>query len=448
MFTERYTEQELADRHFRKTLPPKSEAYNILLATGRALGYLQMPKGSGRWVARLRVSTGCLYRVKVLGLADDLLEADGARILTLKQAKEVAALWFDLPEYRPIRVEERPIGVGTHLNVCPIGEDYTVAHAMRDYCQRKLEFGAKQSFEAAVSRANVYTLPLLGNARCEDLTAQQCCSLLLYVEGSVITKTGGTRLAPVDPRTLDPEVRRKRRITANNTFTDFRSALNMAFGDGKISSNAAWRHVKIFRRVDRARTDILTWEQAKRLVDLATPEFRRLILAALYTGCRLSELFQMRVGDIEPTRAAIYVRPVKCYRGRTIALPDEGYAFFKQLADGRGRDSPIIRRNKDWPWTTSYVAVHFKAMAQTIGLPGSFVFHCLRHTYASLLLRANTPPIVVARQMGHKNMETTIRMYAHVTDDFMDHEFRARFKPGFLTSPDLFTGTLTDRDEL
>jgi integrase len=147
----------------------------------------------------------------------------------------------------------------------------------------------------------------------------------------------------------------------------------------------------------------------------------------------------MRVGDIEPTRAAIYVRPVKCYRGRTIALPDEGYFFFKTLAEGRGNDDPLIRRNHDWPWTTSYVATHFKEIARKIGLPNSFVFHCLRHTYASLLLRSNTPPIVVARQLGHLNIETTLRTYGHVTDDFMDHEFRMRFKPGFLTSPDLFT---------
>ena len=82
---------------------------------------------------------------------------------------------------------------------------------------------------------------------------------------------------------------------------------------------------------------------------------------------------------------------------------------------------------------------HFRVLCKAVGAPEKFVFHCLRHTYASLLLRAGTPPIVVARQLGHVNMMTTIRTYAHVTDDFMDHEFRSRFKPGFLTSPDLFS---------
>lgn len=437
MFTQRYTEAELADRQFRQSITPKWEVYYVILAWGRAFGYRRTPKCGGRWVARLRVTVGSSYREQNMGLADDVRPADGLRVLDFQQAKEKALKWFDAPEFVPIRVEAKQFGWRSTLNVCPIGDRYTVAHAMQDYCQWKRDFRARQNFHSSVSRANVYTLPFLGQMSCEDLTPQHCRSLLLHVESSVLHRAGGTRLTRVDPRTLDPEDRRKRRINANQVFTDFRSALNMAFGDGKISSNAAWRHVKIFRAVHRARVDILTWEQARRLLDLATPEFKRLLLAALYTGCRISELFQMRVGDIDGTRAAIYVRPVKCYRGRTIALPDEAYDFFKALSRGRDNDQPLIRRNHDWPWTTGYVAAHFKDMAASLGLPKTFVFHCLRHTYASLLLRAGTPPIVVARQLGHLNMETTLRTYAHVTDDFMDHEFRSRFKPAFLTR-DLF----------
>ena len=115
-------------------------------------------------------------------------------------------------------------------------------------------------------------------------------------------------------------------------------------------------------------------------------------------------------------------------------------ARIKEFPGNAGdKSARLIPRNHDWPWTTSYVADHFRIMARKIGLPNSLVFHCLRHTYASLLLRSNTPPIVVARQLGHVNVETTLRTYAHVTDDFMDHEFRALYKPGFLASPDLFT---------
>jgi len=439
MFTHRYSEGELSDRFLRKAIPPKWEVYYIILANGRCFGYRRTPKCSGRWVARITVKSGCQYRERVMGLADDELAADGNKILTFAQGKQRALDWFEGPEIRPIRYEVRQFNWATDLLRCPIGSEYTITHVMRDYCSWKRSFGAKQSFVAAVSRANVYTLPLLGSVLCSDLTADHCRSLLLHVESSVLHREGGTFLTTVDPRTLDQDVRRKRRITANNTFTDFRSALNMAFGDGHISSNAAWRHVKLFTSVHLARVDILTWHQAKRMVDIAPPEFRRLILAALYTGCRITEIFKMKVGDLEPSRAALYVTPVKSYRGRTIALPDEGYLFFRALAEGRNNDSPLVPRNGGWPWTVGYVGKHFKLLCKAVGAPEKFVFHSLRHTYASLLLRAGTPPIVVARQLGHLNMVTTMRTYAHVTDDFMDTEFRSRFKPEFLTSSEIFS---------
>jgi integrase len=63
----------------------------------------------------------------------------------------------------------------------------------------------------------------------------------------------------------------------------------------------------------------------------------------------------------------------------------------------------------------------------------------LRHTYASLLLEAGTAPLIVARQLGHSTMQTVIHTYAHLTDDFIDLEFRRRFRPGFIANLELGT---------
>lgn len=443
MFSQRYTEAELSDRILRKTIPPKWEVYYLIISSGQCFGYRRTPKVRGCWVARITVKSGSRYRERVVGLADDDSVADGERILTFEQGKQRALEWFNGPEIRLLGHEPRQFLGRTGLHRSPIGSEYTVTHAMHDYCNWKRDFGAKHTFSGLVSRANTYILPLLGELLCSELTALHCRSLLLHVEGSIIQRVGGTSLVPADPRTLDEDVRRRRRTNANRAFYDLRGALNMAFGDGRVASNAAWRFVKGFRINHHPRVDILTWEQAKRMVNMARPELRRLILAALYTGCRLSEIFKMRVGDLEHSRAAIYINPVKSFRGRTIALPDEGYEFFKILAEGRNNDCALVPRNGDWPWTAWYVQTHFKALCRAVGAPDKFVFHCLRHTYASLLLRAGTPPVVVARQLGHVNMLTTIRTYAHVTDDFMDHEFRSRFKPGFLTSPDMFSEATT-----
>ena len=444
MVVYRYTEAELSRPDFRQSITPKDEPYYVLIARGRVFGYRRNLLMGGRWVARIRVSTGYGYREETLGVADDDRHADGRQILDFEQARSKAMLWFESPEFIPIRTEAQEYHRTSQLIVCPVGDRYTVAHAMQEFCVWKKEVSSEKAWRAATSRANTYVIPLLGGVPCDDLTIQQCRSLLLHIEASVVCRRGGTTLTTVDPETLDPEIRRRRRITANNTYTEFRTALNIAYSEGKIAINNSWRRVRIFRTVYRARPDILTWEQARRLVEIASPELKSLILAGLYTGCRVTELYRLRVGDIERTRAAIYIQPGKNFRGRTIALPDEGYEFFKALAEGQPNNTHLIRRRQNWPWTHSYVSKHFKKLTRQLGLPSSFVFHCLRHTYASLLLRANTPPVVVARQLGHLNAETTLRTYAHVTDDFMDHEFRRHFKPALLNQPDLFARAILD----
>ena len=271
MFTQRFSEGELSNRFIRRAIPPKWEVYYIILANGRCFGYRRTPKCAGCWVARITVKSGSRYRERVLGLADDDTQADGDRVLTFAQGKQRALDWFRGPEIGLLRHEPRQFNGATGLLLCPIGSEFTVTHAMRDYCNWKRDFGAKQSYVAAVSRANIYTLPLLGSLLCSELTPQHCRSLLLHVEASTLLRVGGTRLMPVDPRSLDQDVRRRRRTNANNAFYDLRGALDMAFGDGHISSNAAWRDVKVFKTAHRPRVDILTWEQAKRMVDLAQP---------------------------------------------------------------------------------------------------------------------------------------------------------------------------------
>ncbi len=237
-------------------------------------------------------------------------------------------------------------------------------------------------------------------------------------------------------------------MSANHALSLLKWALKSAYDEGRITNELAWRPVRGFRHVEKNRVDYLTWTQAKRLVDAARPDLRRLILAGLYTGCRVSELYRITAGDLLEQRFALYVHPVKSYRGRTIALPDEGYQFFAALARGKAKHEHLLLRRDGEPWTTSYLSEIFRPLARSLGIPDSFVFHCIRHTYATLLLQAGTPPVVVARQLGHLNMLTVIKTYSHVVDDFYDVELRQRFKPNFLAEPDLFANALPGDDQL
>lgn len=74
---------------------------------------------------------------------------------------------------------------------------------------------------------------------------------------------------------------------------------------------------------------------------------------------------------------------------------------------------------------TFYKAVHRPAVLRanrltpTAKLDPNQSFHSLRHTYASFCLAAGIRPIDIAELMGHRDVKTTLSVYAHLinTDD-------------------------------
>jgi integrase len=55
----------------------------------------------------------------------------------------------------------------------------------------------------------------------------------------------------------------------------------------------------------------------------------------------------------------------------------------------------------------------FKRLVETAGVR-QIKFHGLRHICATLLLQAGVPVHVVQKRLGHKRVETTMNVYAHV----------------------------------
>jgi hypothetical protein len=74
---------------------------------------------------------------------------------------------------------------------------------------------------------------------------------------------------------------------------------------------------------------------------------------------------------------------------------------------------------------TFYKAIYRPAVLRanrltpTAKLHPDLSFHSLRHTYASLCVAAGIKPIDIAELMGHRDVKTTLTVYAHLinTDD-------------------------------
>ena len=58
-----------------------------------------------------------------------------------------------------------------------------------------------------------------------------------------------------------------------------------------------------------------------------------------------------------------------------------------------------------------FAEVGTKLEPKRAGLPLHFSPHCLRHSYASLLLQQGESPVYVQRQLGHASIKLTVDTY-------------------------------------
>lgn len=96
------------------------------------------------------------------------------------------------------------------------------------------------------------------------------------------------------------------------------------------------------------------------------------------------------------------------YKGNVIDLNGEDYVF--AWPDGR-----IVDPN--------YLSKHFKKLVKRLKLKNVH-FHCLRHSYASMLLANGEELKVIQDNLGHKDIKTTSNMYTHVMDELKERSAR------------------------
>lgn len=199
----------------------------------------------------------------------------------------------------------------------------------------------------------------------------------------------------------------------------------MAWRDGKIASDDAWRRVEPFAEADAARLRYLAIDECRRLINATQGAFRDLVWAALATGCRFGELAALEVRDFNPDSGTIHIRASKSGKDRHVVLNDEGIALFSRLAAGRLGPELMLRKADGVRWGKSN---QFRPMAEACeraGIEPSANFHCLRHTYASHAVMAGAPSMVVARNLGHADTRMVERHYGHLSKSYVADAIRA-----------------------
>ena len=292
----------------------------------------------------------------------------------------------------------------------------TVAEAVDHY----LDYLEKhrRTAEHVAYNMNAHVLPQLGELKLSSLNTQRLKS---WHEG-LADKPARLRTRPgakkQNVREADNEdAKRARKATANRVLSQLKAALNMAWDDG-LTDSKPWDRVKPFRGVDKARTRFLEQDEIKRLVNAADSDFRELILAAIYTGCRFGELAALEVQDVSSDAQAVHITKSKSGLPRHVYLNEEGLAFFERLAAGKQPADLLLTRSDGEPWKQNHQQRRIAAACRTAKIKPRLRFHELRHTYASLYLMAGGGLPDLAKQLGHTTTRMVEKHYGHLADKY------------------------------
>ena len=401
----------LDSRNARLKLVLKHEPYWRTIDEGMHLGY-RKGKRKGSWLARFRTEGGG-YIKTVLGLADDILDADGQSILTYSQAQEQARKWFSDQAILESGGGVRPGG-------------YRVKDVIEDY--RSWFKIHRRGLSQLNYVIDGHIIPELGNLDANKLTSTRIRSFhenLASTPARLRTPPGEDQRYREAPQTED-ELRR-RKVSANRILHTLKAALNRAYEEGKIARDDAWRRVKPFREVNVPRVRYLTTKECRDLINACSPEFAPLVRGAILTGCRYGELTRMIAGDINNEAGRLWVGFSKNGKGRHVVLTDEALAFFQDITKDKAETDLIFTHNKGQAWGRSHQHRRLVDACKAAEISPAISFHILRHTHASHLAMNDAPLAVIARQLGHSDTRMAEKHYAHLSTDYITDTIRKSF---------------------
>ncbi|MET3289318.1 UNVERIFIED_CONTAM: integrase/recombinase XerD [Brevibacillus sp. OAP136] len=133
-----------------------------------------------------------------------------------------------------------------------------------------------------------------------------------------------------------------------------------------------------------------------------------LFLLLISTGCRISEILQLHVKDVDHYEDMLHIWMSKTKRSRTVVLRKGfGECIFLYCSYYNLKEADFIFTNeKNVPLRTDEVRMLLHTFSKCAGLPLVRI-HSLRHTFATLMFEQDCEIQVIQQLLGHTSVQST-----------------------------------------
>ncbi len=217
--------------------------------------------------------------------------------------------------------------------------------------------------------------------------------------------------------------------------------LGKAVREGLISTNPA-KEVKLFPEKP-TKLRVVSSDEFLKLYNEASDFFKPILIIAINTGMRRSEILNLTWDDIDLVKSYIYVGDTKNNDYRIIPINQTLLRTFKALKGSNENNYLFANRNGE---AVKSVKKAFWGALRRSGI-AHCRFHDLRHTFASNLVMAGVDIVTVQELMGHKDISMT-RRYSHPTPEHKEQAVEKLNHAAIDTYLDTSYNTETLRDNV
>jgi site-specific recombinase XerD len=161
-------------------------------------------------------------------------------------------------------------------------------------------------------------------------------------------------------------------------------------------------------------------DEEERLLEACSPRLRELVIFALNTGMRLSEILALTWRGVDLFRKTITVFKSKNKEMRTLPMNQTIFEMLKSRAKVKSIKTDLVFYNKNHAQIDKcFVSLSFHNTAKKAKVE-DFRFHDLRHTFATRLVQSGKDLYKIQRLLGHKTPSMTQRYAHHYPESLRD----------------------------